>query len=179
MTMTVYILLFRGGGGATQVPVKRLREAMTEAGFEKAATYINSGNALVASRKGRDTVRAEVAKICKAEFGFDKDIHVVTRNEWAELIAKNPFADAVLVPKYLHAAVLAGDPPEGALEKLRELAKGGERIDVVGQVAYLHTPDGFGTSKLAGKFDKGIGVPNTARNWNTVTKLMEMADAMA
>ena len=175
---TVYILLFRGVGGATQLPVKPLREKLAEAGFDKVATYINSGNALLATGNGRDEVRAEVAKICKAEFGFDKDIHVVTREEWADLIAKNPFADALDVPKFLHAAVLAGDPPKGAVERLREAAADGERIEVVDRVAYLHTPNGFGTSKLAVKFDKGIGVPNTARNWNTVVKLMEMAEGM-
>ena len=43
---------------------------------------------------------------------------------------------------------------------------------------YLHTPEGFGTSKLAEKFDKGIGVPNTARNWNTVIALAKMAAAI-
>nr|WP_295462158.1 DUF1697 domain-containing protein [Mesorhizobium sp.] len=178
MTKTVYILLFRGVGGATQLPVKPLREKLTEAGFEKVATYINSGNAILASGKGRDKVRVEVARICKAEFGFDKDIHVVTREEWAELISKNPFPEALDVPKFLHAAVLAADPPKGAVEKLREAAADGERIEVVGRVAYLHTPNGFGTSKLAVKFDKGIGVPNTARNWNTVVKLMEMAEGL-
>jgi uncharacterized protein (DUF1697 family) len=58
------------------------------------------------------------------------------------------------------------------------VAKEGERIEVVDRVAYLHTPHGFGTSKLAEKFDKGIGVANTARNWNTVAKLMEMAEGI-
>jgi uncharacterized protein (DUF1697 family) len=143
------------------------------------ATYINSGNALVVSQKDREAVRGEVAAICKAEFGFDKDIHVVTRDEWVEMIRNNPFPEAVDVPKFLHAAVLAGDPPQGAVEKLRAIATDGERIAVVDRVAYLHTPNGFGRSKLAEKFDKGIGVANTARNWNTVVKLMEMADAAA
>jgi len=178
MTRTVYLLLFRGVGGATQLPVKRLREVLTEAGYEKAATYINSGNALVSTTRGREAVGQDVARICRTEFGFDKDIHIRSRQEWAKLIAQNPFPDAVTVQKHLHAAVLAGDPPEGAVDKLRGHAKGGERIEVVGRVAYLHTPDGFGTSKLAAMFDKGIGVANTARNWNTVTKLMEMAEAM-
>ncbi len=175
---TVYILLFRGVGGATHLPVKRLREALTEAGFAQVATYINSGNAVLVSGKGRDEVRSEVAKICQSEFGFDKDIHVVTRHEWVELIANNPFPEALDAPKFLHAAVLAGDPPRGALEKLREVAKDGERIEVVGRVAYLHTPHGFGTSKLAERFDRGIRVANTARNWNTVLKLMEIARAV-
>ena len=58
-------------------------------------------------------------------------------------------------------------------------AANGEGFEVIGKVAYIHTPNGFGTSKLAVKFDKGIGVPNTARNWNTVLKLAELADAAA
>ena len=82
------------------------------------------------------------------------------------------------IPKFLHAAVLDGKPDEEKVDALRAFAKAGERIAVVGKVAYLHTPDGFGTSKLAEKFDKGIGVPNTARNWNTVLALAKMADAI-
>lgn len=175
--MTIYIILFRGVGGATQLPVNPLREKLTEAGFGKVATYINSGNAVLESDLAREGVVARVAEICRREFGFEKDVYAVTRDEWAKLIEANPFPDAVAVPKFLHAAVLAGDPPKGAVEKLREIAKDGERVEVVERVAYLHTPNGFGTSKLAEKFDKGIGVPNTARNWNTVVKLREMADA--
>ena len=176
--MTVYIILFRGVGGATQLPTKPLREALTEAGFKDVATYINSGNAVLSSRKGAASVTAEIARITKKEFGFDKAIHVVTREEWAELIANNPFPDAVAIPKFLHAAVLADRPEKGKVEALRAFAKGGERIEIVGKVAYLHTPEGFGTSKLAEKFDKGIGVPNTARNWNTVIALAKMAAAI-
>lgn len=176
--MTVYVILFRGVGGATQLPVKPLREALTAAGFKDVATYINSGNAVLSSRKGAAGVTAEVARIAKKEFGFDKAVHAVTREEWSKLIANNPFPGAVDVPKFLHAAVLAGTPEKAKVEALRAYAKEGERIEVVGKVAYLHTPEGFGTSKLAEKFDKGIGVPNTARNWNTVIALAKMADAI-
>ena len=79
----------------------------------------------------------------------------------------------------MHAAVLAGDPPKEAIEALRTHAVEGEAIEVVGGVAYLHTPFGLGTSKLGEKFDKGIGVANTARNWNTVLKLRELAKKAA
>ena len=82
--MTVYIILFRGVGGATQLPTKPLREALTKAGFKDVATYINSGNAVLSSRKGAASITAEIARIAKKEFGFDKAIHVVTREEWAE-----------------------------------------------------------------------------------------------
>ena len=67
---TAYILLFRGVGGATQLPTAPVRQALTEAGFENVATYINSGNAVVRSHLAREKVIAAVAKICKDRFGF-------------------------------------------------------------------------------------------------------------
>ena len=55
MKPSVYLILFRGVGGKTQLPVQALREKLTEAGFENVATYINSGNAIVRSRLSRYT----------------------------------------------------------------------------------------------------------------------------
>ncbi|MCO5147599.1 MAG: DUF1697 domain-containing protein [Aquamicrobium sp.] len=174
---TAYIVLFRGVGGKTQIPVAPLREALTAAGFDNVATYINSGNAVLKSALSRGEVASRVAEVCARDFAFDKDVHVATRVEWRALIATNPFPEAVETPTFLHAALLAGAPEPARVEALRALAAGGEGIAIVGTVAYLHTPHGFGTSKLAAKFDKGIGVANTARNWNTVLKLDELAAA--
>lgn len=176
---TVFILLFRGVGGQTQLPTKPLREKLTEAGFLNVATYINSGNAVLKSGLPRKAVVSAVAEICRREFGFDKAIHALTRSEWKTLIAKNPFPDAVAVPKFLHVAVLAERPDEARVEALRAVAGEGEAFAVVDKAAYIHTPGGFGTSKLAEKFDKGIGVPNTARNWNTMLKLAELTESVA
>ena len=174
--MTVYLLLFRGVGGATQLPVAPLREALTRAGFENAGTYINSGNAYVKSDLPRAEVLDAVARLCEKKFGFTKAIYAPTLAEWTKLIANNPFPD-YRAGNLLHAAWLDGKPKAEDVAKLRELCVGGEAIEVVGKVAYLNTPNGFGTSKFAAAFDKGIGVPNTARNWNTVLKLRELADA--
>jgi uncharacterized protein (DUF1697 family) len=177
MNSRIWIVLFRGVGGKTQLPVKPLREALSEAGFEKVATYINSGNAIVASDMPRERIVAAIAKICAEKFHFEKDVHVLSLAEWEKLVQSNPFPDAVAVPKFLHAAVLADAPDPAKVKALRSHASDGERIGIVGKTAYIHTPNGFGKSKLAEKFDKGIGVPNTARNWNTVLKLAEMARA--
>ncbi|WP_157019254.1 DUF1697 domain-containing protein [Mesorhizobium xinjiangense] len=176
---TVYLILFRGVGGATQLPVKRLREALEEAGFENPGTYINSGNAFLATDMPRAQMLERITRICAREFGFTKDIHVRSLDEWDKLIANNPYPDAVGAPKLLHAAVLAAAPDEARLDALRAVATDRERIAVVDRVAYLLTPDGFGRLKLAARFDKGIGVPNTARNWNTVTSLAQLARAAA
>jgi uncharacterized protein (DUF1697 family) len=164
-------------GGATQLPTAPLRAALTEAGFGHVATYINSGNAVLTSDLAAERVVEAVAELCLRRFGFAKDIHARTREEWAELIARNPFPDATAAPTTLHAAVLAEEPEPQRIEALRALAEGGDRVEVIGRVAYLHTPGGLAASRLGARFDKGLGVPNTARNWNTVLRLMELLRA--
>src|SRR5438046_2457747 len=134
-----YILLFRGVGGATQLPTAPLRDALTEAGFENVATYINSGNAVLRSHLPREEMIAKVAEICRDRFGFTKAILAPTLEEWSALISNNPFSQAVDTPKCLHAAVLAEKPAAEAVTRLRAFATASEGIEVVGNVAYLHT----------------------------------------
>src|SRR4051812_1223888 len=120
-TKTAYILLFRGVGGATQLPVAPLREALTAVGFENVATYINSGNAVLRSHLPREKMIAAVAKICEEKFAFTKAIYAPTLAEWEALIANNPFPD-FKEGKHVHAVVVDGAPKQEAIEALRKHA---------------------------------------------------------
>ena len=142
MKRTVYLILFRGVGGKTQLPVQTLHEKLTAAGFENVATYINSGNAIVRSRLSRKQVVATIAELCRTQFAFDKAIFAPTLAEWDEVIARNPFAKAVTnAPTTVHAALLASTPKAEDVERIRALAVKGENIKVIENVAYLHTPE--------------------------------------
>ncbi len=175
MKRTGYLILFRGVGGKTQLPVQALREKLTAAGFENVATYINSGNAIVSSRLNRNQVIATIAELCRAQFDFEKAIFARTLAEWDALIARNPFTKAAInAPTTVHVALLENAPKAEDIERIRACAVKGEEIKVVGNVAYLHLPHSFGHSKMAGKFDRWIGVTNTVRNWNTVLKLADL-----
>jgi len=178
MKRTVYLILFRGVGGKTQLPVQKLREKLSAAGFENVATYINSGNAIVRSRLSRKKVVVTIAELCRKHFDFEKAIFAPTLTEWDALIARNPFAKAAATaPTTVHAALLESVPKVEDVERIRALAVKGEAVEVIDGVAYVHTPNGFGTCKMAEKFDQWIGVTNTARNWNTVLKLAELGRA--
>ncbi|WP_210526468.1 DUF1697 domain-containing protein [Rubellimicrobium arenae] len=168
--MTAWVILFRGVGGPTQLPTRPLRDALTRAGFGHAVTYINSGNAVATSPAAREEVRDCIADLCRAEFGFGKAVHVVDGFTWLGMITSNPFPEASAAPTTLHLAVLDGVPDPARVGALGALG-GPDRIAIRDGAAYLHTPDGFGRSNLGARFDKGIGVPNTARNWNTVLAL--------
>ena len=99
---------------------------------------------------------------------------LVSRADWAKLIKHNPFPQAVDKPTTLHAFVLDGAPKKEAIDALTARAASHERVVVKGKVLYFHAPEGFGTSKLPPVIDRTLGVITTARNWNTVVKLMEL-----
>lgn len=179
MSANVFILLFRGVGGPVQLPTKPLREALTKAGFENVGTYINSGNAYLKTALPRDEVLAKAAAICKAQFAYDRAIYAPDLSEWREVVKRNPFEGKFTEGRFLHAAWLGAKPEPASVEALKALAVEGEGIEVVGKVAYLNTPGGLSKSVLGMKFDKGLKVPNTARNWNTVLKLLDLAEAAA
>jgi uncharacterized protein (DUF1697 family) len=86
----------------------------------------------------------------------------------------------------VHAIVLPDPPTAGALDLIAArqeaaAAKGsGDSVTVIGRVAYLHTPDGFGTSELARSLTSGRSSPlahGTARNWATVSALLALCEA--
>ena len=175
--MSVYIVLFRGVGGATQLPVAKLRASLEGAGFQDVATYINSGNAIVRTELARDGAARLTSETCRRDLSFEKDIFLVEAGEWNRAIERNPFPEATAAPTTIHLFTLSDEPRAAAVEALRARKQPSERLGVDGRFMYFHTPDGFGPSKTPPLIDRTLGVVSTARNWNTVLKLRELASS--
>jgi len=76
-------------------------------------------------------------------------------------------------------AALAALPPAGGgahawVAAAQEKAAGGDEARIVDGTLYLHTPNGFGRSKLAAELGRKGPKDGTARNWKTVTALLAM-----
>jgi uncharacterized protein (DUF1697 family) len=101
---------------------------------------------------------------------------VRTAEEWKRIVANNPFArEAKEDPGHLLVMCLRDAPPPDAVEDLRSAIKGRERVEVRGRDAYFVYPDGVGRSKLTNALiEKKLATRGTARNWNTVTKLLAL-----
>jgi len=70
-------------------------------------------------------------------------------------------------------------PHKDAAARLAEAHKGPEQFRIAGEDVYLTYPLGIGRSKLTNALlEKHLGTAGTARNWNTVSKLTEMAGAL-
>jgi uncharacterized protein (DUF1697 family) len=173
------IVLLRGIniGPNNRIAMPALRELLAGAGFEEVRTYVQSGNVVLATRRRPDAVAKACEKLIAAELGLDIPVVVRTRDELAEVVRRNPLGDVADNPKRYQVSFLDAEPDAKAVEKVAALAVEGERIEAIGREIYAWHPDGIARSKLwAGLAGKGLGVKATARNWTTVTTLLEMAE---
>lgn len=173
--MNEWIVLLRGinVGGRNPLPMAELRGLLEELGCEDVRTSIQSGNAVVRTGRTDPTALArELREGIETEHGFVPQVLVLTRKELETAILGNPFPSDD--GKALHVYFLESPPEDPDLETLRSLETDTEAFELGTTVFYLYAPDGIGRSKLAARVERCLGVPATARNWNTVRKLAEI-----
>lgn len=180
--MPTYVILLRAVnlGGYGKLPMADFRELLTGLGFEKAETYIQSGNAVVDAKGSAATVAKAVAGRLEKLMGVPAGVVVRTHEQLERVIRENPFAAEAVDGAKVHVAFLSGPPGKEAATRLERIVKQYpkrcDRYRLVGETLYLHLPDGAAETKFSGKsLDKALGVMGTARNWNTVLKLHEMS----
>jgi uncharacterized protein (DUF1697 family) len=175
--MSTYVALIRGinVGGNQMLPMKDLVKLMEKNACTDVRTYIQSGNVVFCSTSDAASVAKRLSSAIEKGHGFEPRVLVLTAAELAKAAAANPFPEAEQDPKTVHLFFLAARPTKADLKGMDALKTRTERYALKGTVFYLHTPDGFGTSKLAARVEKLLGVEATARNWRTVGKLLELA----
>jgi uncharacterized protein (DUF1697 family) len=173
------IVLLRGInlGSRNRIAMPALREAFAAAGFDDVQTYLQSGNVVLSSRAAPKTVARKCEALIADHFGLDIDVVVRTRDELARVVRRNPLADVATDPKRYQVSFLDRKPDPKLVEKLAALAAGDEQLVANGRELYAWHPKGVARSKLwAALAGRDLGVTATARNWTTVTKLLELAD---
>lgn len=178
--MTVVIGLLRGVnvGGHNQISMEKLRAICVSLGLRNPQTYIQSGN-VVFGTAARDLAKLAVRleSAIDDQLGFRPSVILRTADELRKIGELNPFAKRPdFNPAKLAVFFLVETPAADLRSKLAAIKVGPEEIQSDGQELYIYFPDGMGRSKLPPVLDRILRMPATARNWNTVNKLLEMAD---
>jgi uncharacterized protein (DUF1697 family) len=181
--MTVIISMLRGVnvGGHNKIKMEALRALYESLKLKDAQTYVQSGNVIFATDE-RDIARLakRIEDGIERKFGFRPSVILRTAAEMRDVIARNPFAKRRgIEPSKLLVTFLASDPDAEAREKVRQVKCDPEELRIEGRELYIYFPNGMGRSKLpwAG-FGKALKTPGTGRNWNSVTKMLEMAEKL-
>jgi uncharacterized protein (DUF1697 family) len=167
--MTTYIAFLRAVnvGGTGKLPMTELKAMCERIGGTSVRTYIASGNAVFESTmpaaQVKQTLEAELARYARKPVG----VAIRTAAELGKVLSGNPFPDAA--PSKVVTIFLDAGPLKSALSGIKGAHR--EEVRLGKREIYVHYPDGQGLSKL--KIPGAAA--GTARNMNTVAKLVEMA----
>jgi uncharacterized protein (DUF1697 family) len=169
--LNTYVALLRAVnvGGTGKLPMADLRAMCDDLGFARVETYIASGNVVFDSKSAPERVKDELEARLLAHAGKPIGVVLRTATEMAEVLEANPFTNGE--PNYTYAIFLDRRPPRDALE--HATGRSDEEMCLGTREIFVHYPSGMGRSKLRIPAAK-LG---TARNFNTVAKLTEMASA--
>lgn len=177
--MPMFVALLRGVnvGKANRVPMAELRALLTDLGYTRVATLLNSGNVAFHAQRGTAAKHATAIAAAIAEhLQVQVPVIVKSAEELGAIIDGNPIAvDDSLHPRLLVAFVQdAKLLPDLAVIASRVVAP--ERFVLGRQAAYLLCAGGILESKAAAALlGKAVG-PVTSRNWATVLKLQALAN---
>lgn len=148
-----------------------LRAFLAEEGMSDVRTILASGNAIFScAETDARVIESRLAAAARARLALDTEWFVRSHAELSAIAAANPFPDATaerpnrVLVLFHHAPVDPAALPTGY--------GGPERLHPVGRELFVDYPDGIGRSTLEPALARAKLPPSTARNWNTLGKLI-------
>ncbi|TJY37864.1 DUF1697 domain-containing protein [Pontimicrobium aquaticum] len=175
--MSTYIALLKGinVGGHKKVPMAELRELFSQSGFKNVRTYIQSGNVILqSSEKSNLKIEKTVKEAITNYFGFEVSVLVKTRQDLQRIFNNSPFSEDEKKASYF---IMLHNTPDKELVKITsEKIYEGEAYQIIEDFIYYYSANGFGQSKFDAKFfERKLNTYATARNYNTMLKLLSLS----
>jgi len=181
--MGVVISMLRGVNLARHHRIKMdaLRVLYESLDLREPQTYVQSGNVIFKTRE-RNLVRlaARIENAFERAFQFHSDVILRTSSDLRDVIAKNPCQTRRGIdPSRLLVFFLAGDPGDQVRESVLKIKTDPEELWMEDRHLYIYFPDGMARPKLSwALLERTLKTSGTGRNWNSVTKLLELAEKM-
>ncbi len=182
-SMAVIICMLRGVnvGGHNKIKMDALKALCVSLKLKDPQTFIQSGN-VIFSTEENDLLKLakRIQDAIEKKVGFRPDVILRTATELRTAIKRNPFAKlSGLEPGKLLVTFLAANPGKEARAQALATGTAPEELHIIGREVYIYFPNGQGRSKLPWpKIERALGTSGTGRNWNSVTKMLAMAEKL-
>ncbi len=171
-----YLVMPRGinVGTRNRVPMAELRSKLADEGYSDVATVLQSGNVIVSTESTRpDRVGGAVQRLLSDEFDVNVPCVVRSANQVRRVLERNPLREVVSDPSRYLVNFLSQEPDPQLVRALLEEDHSPEAIAIEGTETYVWTPDGVKAMALSHVYlEERFGVTATARNWNTLEKIV-------
>jgi uncharacterized protein (DUF1697 family) len=148
--------------------------------FANVQTLVQSGNVVFQTKETDQLlVATKLEKAIEKKFGFTCDVVVRSTADLKSALQRSPFLKRDLDSRSVLVVFLRSDPSPEAREKARQIKAAPEELYLQDREFYMYFPNGMARPQLNWtSVEKVLKTPATGRNWNTVTKLLEMAEAL-
>lgn len=174
--MKTYAILLRGvtPTGKNRVPMADLRVALTGAGLIDVQTYIQSGNVVAKSQLDQTAVQSLVHGVIANEIGADIAVIARTHQQIKSVMEASSFPQEAAARTYFSMA--ASTPSSSLVDDLRQLNFSPDAVEVIGSAIYTLYATKHSDSKFNNNFfERGLKVSVTTRNFNTMSRLLELS----
>jgi uncharacterized protein (DUF1697 family) len=183
--MTVYVSMLRAVnvGGTSRIKMDALQRVYESLGLEDVRTLLQSGNVLFRSGlTDRPRLVKRIMQELERQLGLQIEVILRTLAEVASIVERGPVLSPRADPSKLLVMFLSSVPnaaAQAALLKWHKSKEMPEMLELRGPEIYLYYPDGVGRSKLTNAvIENKLDTAGTARNWNTLVKLVETGRAL-
>lgn len=161
--------------GGRKLSMDELRRVCVDAGLEDVQTYIQSGNVACSSNlRSAAKLEALIEDGLRDATGLDTTVIARTSAELAKVVAEPPWPPGSLGPTRL-VVVFLKTKPKGRDGPVDLSSYGSEVAVRRGKELYVDYVNGQGRSKVTNAvLERLLGVRCTARNWNTVEKMLSL-----
>lgn len=176
MTANTQVALLRGinVGRNRRVEMAGLRALLADLGHQGIRTHLNSGNAIFRADTPPDRTERDITAAIAERLGLNVPVLVRTAEELAAVVAADPLHGIATDPARYLVVFLPSEPEPGALADLDPGGFAPEAFRLAGREVYLWCPNGVHRAALPPAL-AARGLVGTARNWNTVTRLRDLA----
>lgn len=179
----IYIALLRGinVSGHRIIKMAELKTMFESLGLTNVQTYIQSGNVIFESNEEADFLSKRLEQEIDAVFGFDVPVVIRTAEEIEQIMQNCPFeVDTFPEKERPYIALLSAIPSSEGVEKLSAVPLTTDEYRILNREVYILYRQASHKSKLTNNLlEKKLGVTATTRNWQTMSKLVAMANAKA
>ncbi len=159
------------------IKMEALKATLEAIGFTNVVTYIQSGNVFVETEEESSfgvgfKIKQEIFKT----FGHEVPVIVIGKSDLELCFKNNPFLKQKDVDtKKMYVAFISKELSSSAINELKISQFKPDEAVIDGNRVFIKYDIGAGKTRLDQKYiEKKLNVTATIRNWNTVTKLLEM-----
>ncbi|MBT8324278.1 MAG: DUF1697 domain-containing protein [Bacteroidia bacterium] len=178
--MKTYIALLRGinVGGHKKLPMADLRQLLETTDYMDVKTYIQSGNVVFKSSES-STIKIEqsIKNAIMDRFGYDVTVMVKTKQDLQQIFKLCPFDEDKKKASYF--ALFKNELNKDLIEVAKQKTYPDEEFEITDSCIYFYCANGYGRAKFnLNYFERLFKSEATARNYNTMVKLISMAEAL-